>query len=105
MVYLSQGIGFIHFSPEDDEGNSLADLPNTREDQETYRQESFMLPTNVGVLYLLPNQYGVSVQAGFYNPMTDYLDNISQLGDSGNDNILAIRFAFYIPLISEQKEE
>ncbi|MBL6448653.1 hypothetical protein JMN32_20240 [Fulvivirga sp. 29W222] len=99
IAYISQGIGMIRFTPKDSEGNNLADLPETRAGQETYRQESLMLPTNIGVIYLLPNQYGVSLQTGFYNTLTDYLDNISSLGDSGNnDNILAVRFAFYAPI-------
>lgn len=99
IAYISQGIGLIRFSPKDDEGNDLADQPETRAEEETYRQESLMLPTSIGMIYLLPNQYGVSLQAGFYNTLTDYLDNISTLGDSGNnDNVLAIRFAFFVPL-------
>ncbi|UII32521.1 hypothetical protein LVD17_01540 [Fulvivirga ulvae] len=99
IAYISQGIGMIRFSPKDDEGNDLADLPQTRAEQETYRQESLMLPTSIGAIYVLPNQYGVSLQAGYYNTITDYLDNISNLGNSSNnDNIVAFRFAFFIPL-------
>lgn len=98
ILYFSQGIGLIRFSPEDDEGNSLAENQNTREEDETYRKESFMLPTSLGAIYILPNQFGLSLQAGFYNTLTDYLDNISNLGDSKNDNILAFRMAFFVPI-------
>lgn len=98
ILYLSQGIGLMHFTPEDSEGNSLADKKSTREEEETYRKETFILPTSLGVLYILPNQYGISLQGGFYNTLTDYLDNISSLGEKGNDNIMGIRFAFYVPV-------
>ncbi|ELR69635.1 hypothetical protein C900_04860 [Fulvivirga imtechensis AK7] len=98
ILYFSQGIGLIRFSPEDADGNSLTENQNTREADETYRKESFMLPTSLGAIFILPNQYGVSVQAGFYNTLTDYLDNISNLGDSKKDNILAFRLAFFVPV-------
>lgn len=98
IVYLSQGIGVMRFTPEDDDGNNLSEQQATREDGETYRKETLMLPTNIGAIYLFPNQFGISVQAGLYNTLTDYLDNISNLGDSKKDNILAFRFAFFVPV-------
>ncbi|MDX1627056.1 MAG: hypothetical protein R3345_00070, partial [Fulvivirga sp.] len=98
IVYISQGIGFLRFTPTDQFGDNLQDQPGTREEGETYRNASIMLPTSVGAIYLLPNQYGIGLQAGFYGTLTDYLDNISQLAETNNDNILGIRFAFYIPV-------
>lgn len=100
-IYISQGIGFIRFTPTDQFGENLQDQLVTRADDETYRNASFMLPTKIGAMYLLPNYFGVGFEAGFYGTMTDYLDNISELGESGNDNILSFRFNFYIPLFKE----
>jgi len=98
IVYVSQGIGFIRFTPEDQFGEGLEDQPNTRADDETYRNLSLILPTKLGGMYILPNQFGVGVEVGFFGTMTDYLDNISEFGDSGNDNIFALSLNLYIPL-------
>ena len=99
IVYLSQGIGLIRYTPKDSEGNTLEDQPETRAEGESYRKESLMLPTSVGAVYLLPNQFGIAVQGGYLNTLTDYLDNISTLGDSSdNDNVLQIRLGIYVPL-------
>jgi hypothetical protein len=58
-----------------------------------------MLPTQVGAIYLLPNQWGIGIQAGLLNPLTDYLDNIKELGNrSGNDNVMQTRLLLYVPL-------
>lgn len=101
-IYLSQGIGFIRFTPTDQFGNDLQEQLITRADDENYRNASFMLPTKVGGMYLLPNYFGIGFEAGFFGTMTDYLDNISQLGESGNDNILSYRFNFYVPLFKKE---
>ncbi|UII21098.1 hypothetical protein [Fulvivirga ligni] len=98
IVYVSQGIGFFRFTPKDDEGNSLIDQGNTRNPDESYRNSTFMLPTSAGATYFLPNKYGIGLQAGFLNPLTDYLDNISELGETGGDNILEFRFSLYVPI-------
>ncbi|MTI21636.1 hypothetical protein E1176_11450 [Fulvivirga sp. RKSG066] len=98
IAYLSQGVGFIRFTPTDQFGEDLQDQSNTREEDESYRNSSFMLPTKAGAMYFLPNGYGLGLEAGFFNTMTDYLDNISALGEDGNDNLLAFRFSFYVPL-------
>ncbi|MEP2770840.1 MAG: hypothetical protein ABJH05_01740 [Fulvivirga sp.] len=98
IVYLSQGIGFIRFTPTDQFGEDLLEQNNTRADNETYRNASIMLPTKLGAMYYLPNDFGIGLQAGFYGTMTDYLDNISELGESGNDNILEYRMSLYVPL-------
>jgi hypothetical protein len=98
IVYISQGIGFMRFTPKNNEGESLQDQQDTRELGESYRNSALMLPTSMGVIYFLPNNFGLSLQSGIYNTSTDYLDNISAFGDAGNDNILAFRLAFYVPL-------
>jgi len=98
VVYLSQGFGFIRFTPKNQFDENLVDQPETRADNETYRNSAVMLPTKVGAMYFLPNYFGIGVEAGFMGTATDYLDNISEFGsEEGNDNILAYRFSFYIP--------
>lgn len=99
MVYLSQGIGLIRFEPKDAKGQSLADKFDSRASNETYGNISLLLPTQAGVNYVFSNGYGVGVQAGWLNPQTDYLDNISQWGNrKKKDNALLVRFAFMVPL-------
>jgi len=98
ILYISQGIGFIRFTPEDQFGQSLEDQLDTRADDETYRNLSLILPTKLGAMYILPNQFAVGGEVGFMGTMTDYLDNISELGDSGNDNIFALNLNLFIPL-------
>lgn len=97
-LYLSQGIGFIRFTPEDEFGEGLETQDQTREPGETYRNLAVMLPTSLGAMYFLPNDFGVSLQLGLFNTGTDYIDNISELGESGNDNILSMRLALLVPL-------
>jgi hypothetical protein len=98
IVYLSQGIGFVRFTPKNGLGENLQDNTQTRAAGEDYRNSAVMLPTSLGVIYFLPNNFGIGFQSGFYNTSTDYLDNISEFGSSGNDNILAFRLALYAPL-------
>lgn len=98
ILYLSQGFGIIRYNPEDGYDRSLMDRYETRAPNESYSNTSVMLPTNLGFIYLLPNQWGLGLQAGYLNPLTDYLDNISRWGSkSGNDNVLQFRFAVYVP--------
>lgn len=102
-LYLSQGLGLLRYMPADDLGRPLQDRYQTRAANENYGNSSIMLPTNAGMIYLLPNQWGLGLQAGYLNPLTDYLDNIGEWGNkSGNDNILRLRFAVYVPLAIKQ---
>lgn len=98
IVYISQGIGFMRFTPKNEAGEKLHGQQNTRMSGENYRNSVIMLPTSLGAIYFLPNNFGLSLQAGLMNPSTDYLDNISEFGQSGNDNVLTMRMAFYVPL-------
>ncbi|MEQ8477722.1 hypothetical protein [Fulvivirga sp.] len=98
LLYISQGAGFIRYTPKDESGKKLEDQPGTRAEQESYRSSSLMLPSSIGGAYFLKNEVGIGIQTTFYNPLTDYLDNISELGDSGNDNILNLKFSIYLPL-------
>ncbi len=98
VVYISQGIGFMRFTPKNEDGEKLQSQQNTRISGENYRNSVLMLPTSLGAIYFLPNNIGLSLQTGLMNPSTDYLDNISEFGKSGNDNVLTFRLAFYVPL-------
>lgn len=98
IFYISQGIGIIRFIPQDEFNEGLNDQSDTRAEGEIYRNVALLLPTQIGCIYFLKNNFGFGAQTGFLNTMTDYIDNISELGESGNDNILNFRLALYIPL-------
>jgi len=98
-VFVNAGIGLIRFDPKDRNGNSLSDQPETRFINETYNQVTFIFPIYLGVAYFLPNHYGVNLEFGFLNTITDYLDNVSDWGiKSGIDNVLQIKISFMAPL-------
>ncbi|QSE96995.1 outer membrane beta-barrel protein [Fulvivirga lutea] len=97
-IYLSQGIGFLRFTPKDANGQSLVNATNTRNDGEDYRNTSAFLPTSVGAIYYLSGNVGLGISLSMLNTATDYLDNISELGTSGNDNIFQAKFSLIIPL-------
>lgn len=102
MVYISQGIGLIRYKPKDASNQSLGDNFDSRVANETYGNVSLLLPTQAGVNYIFNNGYGVGLQAGWLNPQTDYLDNISQWGNrKKKDNVLLFRFSFMVPLTFE----
>ncbi|MEN7546834.1 outer membrane beta-barrel protein [Rapidithrix thailandica] len=105
-VYLSQGLGLLHFAPKDAEGHALVDQTDTRDANETYSLNTAFFPTSLGIAYHLDNNYGASLQFSLLNPFNDYLDNISQWGNSSDkDNILSVRLSFLIPLYLESKNE
>lgn len=106
-VFVSQGIGFVRFSPKNENGEKLVDLDNTRETGEDYRTSAFMLPTSLGFIYHLSEDWGVGMNTSLLNTQTDYLDNISKLGKSGNDNVLAVYFTLNkkIQLSSNKTQE
>ncbi|MFL5730768.1 MAG: hypothetical protein ACJ75J_14870 [Cytophagaceae bacterium] len=98
-LYIGQGLGVMRLNPKDADNKSLADQFNTRSDNEVYNNFTFMLPTFAGMTYRFKNDYRVGFQAGWLNPTTDYIDNISVWGSNPKkDNILSYKFSFYIPL-------
>jgi len=98
-LFISQGIGLIRFNPKDEFRNSLNKDLTSRADGETYSNLAFMFPTQCGFQYFLPNGVGAGFKMGWYNPATDYLDNISKWGNkSGNDKIFACRFTVMVPI-------
>jgi hypothetical protein len=99
ILYISQGIGLIRFTPKDEDNNDLSDKFNTRAKNETFNNIAFMFPQSIGCMYFLKNNYGVGFQLGRLTPTTDYIDNISQLSEySKPDNILMVKFSVIAPL-------
>lgn len=98
IVYLSQGLGLIRFSPRDQFNRSLQDDLSTRAANENFGNVAALLPTHLGATYLFPNRFGLGAKVGYYNLLTDYIDNVSQLGsDRGNDNAMQVQFLFIVP--------
>ncbi|CAN5242755.1 hypothetical protein BH23BAC1_BH23BAC1_13010 [soil metagenome] len=105
IIYLSQGFGLVRFNPKDEFNNPLLDVIDSRAANEAYSNVAIMFPTQAGVMYLLKNDFAFGIQAGLLNTMTDYLDNISELGTrSGNDNILMLRFSLFAPLAYKRND-
>ncbi len=102
LVYVSQGLGIMRFVPRDEQGNSLTDALETRADNESYGNAAAVLPTQAGVDYYLPNRLGLGLKLGWLNTTTDYLDNISLLGESsGNDNVFQVLLQLHVTLGDE----
>jgi hypothetical protein len=98
-VYASLGFGLLRFNPKDESDNNLQDFQNTRAENETYGNIVAVIPLQLGAMYFLNNGFGTNFQFGFLNPTTDYLDNISDLGEeTGGDNVLQFRFSLLVPL-------
>ncbi|WP_281614295.1 outer membrane beta-barrel protein [Flammeovirga sp. SubArs3] len=106
-VYIAQGIGLFYYNPMDENGEELIEnisdprqgYYKTRNDGEDYTNFALSLPTRFGVNYFFPTNFGVGVSATFANIFTDYLDNVSELGNvKGNDNLMSVNFSFFIPL-------
>ncbi|MBC7451678.1 MAG: outer membrane beta-barrel protein [Cytophagales bacterium] len=98
-LYLSPGIGILRYNPKDQYNESYADQFSTRAKNETYSNVSVILPIKIGSSYFLESGYGIGIDAGFLNPMTDHIDNISQWGNrSKKDNLLQINLMLYVPL-------
>lgn len=99
ILYVSQGLGLVRFTPKDEEGNKLVDKFNTRAKNETYNTITVFFPHSIGCMFFLPNNYGVGIQWGRFSPATDYLDNISQLSSYKKpDNIMAVKFTILAPI-------
>jgi hypothetical protein len=99
MLYVSPGVALLRFDPKDEYNQPLASQLLTRAHGETYSNVTLMLPTKIGGAYFLNKGYGIGCDIGFLNPLTDYIDNISQLGNrKKKDNLLQINLLLYIPL-------
>jgi hypothetical protein len=98
-LYISQGIGILRFDPQNEFNKSLADLSTSRALGEVYGNIAINFPTQIGLLFTLPNEYSLGFQLGYWGTATDYIDNISQWSDTtGNDNIFSARFEIHLPI-------
>ena len=101
--FISQGIGLFRFNPADWDGNSLFEKDRTRNKGESYSKNSIQFPTQIGIQYWFPNQMGVGMQAGWLNPVTKYIDNMSDLSANEiSDNVAVFRFQFFYHLEQNQ---
>ncbi|MCP4521618.1 MAG: hypothetical protein GY827_08005 [Cytophagales bacterium] len=98
-LYVSQGIGFMNFRPQNGKYEDLTNLAETRAVNEDFSTTSLMLPTQIGTQYIFNNLFGLGFKVAWLNTRTDYLDNISEWGNSdNNDNIMAYKFYAIIPI-------
>jgi hypothetical protein len=98
-LFVSQGLGLFRFNPLDSDKSPLLSQSFTRAEDEGYGLISFMFPSQMGFHMRLVNGFGIGVQAGFYNPLTNYIDNIGELGQGRNfDNLLFFRMMFFVPI-------
>lgn len=105
-LYFSPGVSIFRFNPKDQAGNDLQDDIATRANDEDYSNISFALPIKFGGMYLLDNKIGISYEFGWFNPLTDYLDNISELGTrEKNDNVMFHKISVLIPLKSKSSTD
>ncbi|MCR6638832.1 MAG: hypothetical protein NVV82_07550 [Sporocytophaga sp.] len=97
--FISQGIGLMRFTPKDQHNDKLQTKLSTRAKGEDYNNVTFVFPTKAGVMFFLPSWYAIGLQAGYLNPTSDYLDNISNWGiKKKKDNILTIKISVFIPI-------
>lgn len=102
-AYIAQGAGFLRFQPFNKYEQPLTALSTTRMENEEYRNVTLFFPTQVGLYYFLSNNFGTGFEAGVMNPLTDYMDNISNYSDSDiRDNIAYIRLSVLIPFHIKQ---
>ena len=98
-IYISQGIGILRYKPKDANGDDLASQLPSRADGETYGTTALILPTQAGFQYFLANGIGTGFKIGWYNPQTDYIDNISKWGNrDGKDKIFIFKFSILVPI-------
>jgi hypothetical protein len=99
-AYLSQGLGIAGLQIYDKNGTDFANLPKTRAIGESYSNTILLLPTAIGGSVFFQNRCGINLEIAMLNTMTDYIDNISKWGtDSGNDNLLRVKFSFFAPIV------
>jgi hypothetical protein len=98
-LFISQGVGLFRFTPKDWQGKSLIEEDRTRNKGESYSKNSMQFPTQIGLLHWFPNQMGFGFQTGWLNPLSNYIDNMSDLSSNDvSDNVASFRFQFFYHL-------
>ncbi|MDX2248587.1 MAG: outer membrane beta-barrel protein [Bacteroidia bacterium] len=98
--YLAAGAGVLVFSPRDEDGKFLIRDGSTRNDaEEKYNTAVPQLPVTGGVFMKINAISGLSIDYTYRFTPTDYLDNISQLGQKkGFDVLHALQVSFYFTM-------
>jgi hypothetical protein len=102
-VSFTPGLGLVRFNPMNDKKESLSSLSSSRKKGEEFSNVSVLFPLKLELEYF--SKYGISytLQSGFLNTRTDYLDNISQLANAENkDNIFFLGLGIGIPVGKKQ---
>ncbi len=104
-LYISPGFSILRYNPKDQFNESYSNQFTTRAKGEEYSNVTIMLPVRIGGAYHLPNGYGIGMDFGFLNPMTDYIDNISDWGNTKKkDNLMQLNILLYVPLNIKHKQ-
>ena len=102
--HLVPGFGIINHNPRDIDNNELISIGSTRERDEEYGRVAIILPLKLAIKYHTPYRLHFSLELGFLNTRTDYLDNVSQLiDDSNRDNIFFTNFVISTDLKKKDK--
>lgn len=86
--YVGLGIGFMNFSIKDDEGRNIAEMPETRMENEQYDTQSMYSPIQIGFNLFHSKKINILLEHSWNLTNTDYLDNIGYLGKEGSDTII-----------------
>lgn len=98
-IYISPGISLFRFDCKNEYNQSFSNQFLTRANGETYSNVTLLLPIKIGASYYLKNGFGIGADLGFLNPMSDYIDNISALGNrKKKDNLAQMNVLLYIPI-------
>jgi len=98
-IFTSLGLGLFRYEPQDWDGNSLVEKDRTRNKDESYSKNAIQFPIQFGFQYWFPNEMGLGFQAGWLNPVSKYIDNMSDLANNEvSDNVATIRFQFFYHL-------
>lgn len=94
--YFSLGVGLMGYTPKDQDGNNLLDNIGTRAEGETYGSITAGFPLSLGFEVQLSPLMGLGLEYTYRLTTSDYLDNISQLGQrDGNDKVQSLLLSIY----------
>lgn len=94
--YLALGAGVLVFTPRDESGKLLREMPHTRNTGETYNTAIPQLPGVVGLQVQISTLVSASFDYTYRLTPTDYLDNVGQWGSrQGNDALHGLQLSLY----------
>ncbi|MEM7367424.1 MAG: hypothetical protein AAF587_02415 [Bacteroidota bacterium] len=98
--YVSVGVGGLMFAPRAEDGILLYRKKTTRSPDETeYGTLTYSFPFSAGFEYFLSHRIGLHLAYSYRINGSDYLDNISQLGNhKGNDRLHQIELGILVPV-------